>query len=144
LGRPTTAAAYTAITTLLNPGALAAGSRAGLAAHGDPDNALMLVASGGKAQLLRREKGQTSTVADAPLPVTKALQLRLQVQKGSQFTFAWSSDGGKSWQPLPAAGTAVNGSFLPPWDQGVRVGVVAQGAPATVAAFENFTLTSQP
>ncbi|WP_081867608.1 glycoside hydrolase family 43 protein [Hymenobacter sp. IS2118] len=143
LGRSTTAAAYTATTTLLNPGTLA-GACAGLAAHGDPDNTLMLVASVGKVQLLQLEKGQTKTLAEASLPTTKALELRLQARKGSEFTFAWRPTGSTNWQTLPVAGTAVDGRFLPPWDRGVRVGVVAQGAPTAVAAFENFTLTAQP
>ncbi|WP_239691647.1 hypothetical protein [Hymenobacter lapidarius] len=144
LGRSTTAAAYTATTTLLNPGTLAAGTRAGLAAHGDPDNTLMLVASAGKVQLLQLEKGQTKTLAEVPLPATKALELRLQARQGSQFSFAWRTTGGPTWQTLPASGAPVDGRFLPPWDRGVRVGVVAQGAPTGVAVFENFTLTAQP
>lgn len=145
LGQSTTAPNYTATTTLLNPRALAPGSRAGLAAHGDPENTLMLVASGGQVQLIQLEKGQTKTLAEASLPATApAVQLRVQAQQGSQFTFSWSADGGSRWQPLPAAGTAVNGSYLPPWDRGVRVGVLAQGPATTVASFENFTLNSQP
>ncbi|WP_233254060.1 family 43 glycosylhydrolase [Hymenobacter sedentarius] len=144
LGQSTSAATYTATTTLLNPGTLATGSSAGLAAHGDPDNTLMLVASAGKVQLIQLEKGQPKTLAETPLPTTKALQLRLQAQQGSQFTFTWSADNGTTWQKLPASGAAVNGSYLPPWDRGVRVGVVAQGAASTTAAFERFALDSQP
>jgi xylan 1,4-beta-xylosidase len=145
LGQATTAPTYTATTTLLRPGALPAGSRAGLAAHGDPDNTLMLVATAGQVQLVRLEKGQATTLAVAPLPAgASALQLRLQARQGSQFTFAWSADTGATWQPLPAAGGAVSGSYLPPWDRGVRVGVVAQGPATNIATFENFTLASQP
>ncbi|AHJ98296.1 family 43 glycosylhydrolase [Hymenobacter swuensis] len=143
LGQSTTAPAYTATTTLLNPAALPAGSRAGLAAHGDPDNTLAVVAGGGKVQLLQTEKGQTKTLAETTLPAAKTLQLRLQAQQGSQFTFGWSTDGGATWQPLPAGGAAVNGSYLPPWDRGIRVGPLAHGPASAVAVFENFKLEPQ-
>ncbi len=143
LGQPTTAPNYTATTTLLNPAALPAGSQAGLAAHGDPDNTLSLVAGGGKVQLVQQEKGQSKVLAETILPATKRLQLRLQARQGSQFTFAWSSDGGTTWQNMPASGAAVNGSYLPPWDRGVRAGVLAHGPVTAVATFENFALVPQ-
>lgn len=43
---------------------------------------------------------------------------------------------------LPANATA-DGQFLPPWDRGVRVGVVAQGPASAVATFERFELVNQ-
>ena len=144
LGQSTTTPNYTATTTLLNPAALPAGSRAGLAAHGDENNALAVVTSGGKVQLVQIEKGQSKTLAETTLPAAKAVQLRLQARQGSQFTFAWSTDNGATWQPLPAGGTAVNGTYLPPWDRGIRVGPLASGPASAVAVFENFSMMPQP
>ncbi|WP_262383945.1 family 43 glycosylhydrolase [Hymenobacter lutimineralis] len=144
LGQSTTTPGYTATTTLLNPASLPAGSQAGLAAHGDPDNLLSVVAGGGKVQLVQTEKGQSKTLAEAALPATKALRLRLQAQQGSRFSFAWSADEGKTWQPLPADGTTVNGAYLPPWDRGIRAGVLAHGPATTVASFEQFSLVPNP
>ncbi|WP_240635525.1 family 43 glycosylhydrolase [Hymenobacter rigui] len=141
LGHSTTAPDYTATTTLLNPADLPAGCRAGLAAHGDPDNVLALVARGNKIALIQTQKGQTTTLAEAPLPAVKTVQLRVQTHQGNRFTFAWSPDSGTTWQPLPADGAAVDGSFLPPWDRGVRVGVLAHGPASATAVFERFTLT---
>jgi len=141
LGQPTYTATYTVTATLLNPAALPAGATAGLTAHGDPDNALALTASSGKVELWQRLKGQQKVLAAMPLPATNALLLRMQAEKGNQFRFSWSTDAGKTWQTPPAVAT-VDGAYLPPWDRGVRVGVVAQGPASAVGTFENFTLVN--
>ena len=144
LGRHTLSAAYTATTTLLAPGALAAGTTAGLAALGDPDNSLALTAGGGKLQLWERRAGKSRVLGEAALPTaSQAVQLRVQVQGGNSYRFAWSTDGATWTNPLPNDGT-VSGAFLPPWDRGVRVGVVAQGPTTATAVFERFALESQP
>jgi len=143
LGVSTTAATYTATATLLQPATIPASSRAGLAIHGDPDNALLLVASGGKLQLLQLEKGQHKTLAEAALPNAPAIQLRAQAQQGSQFRFAWSTNG-TTWQNMQDGATIVSGTYLPPWDRGLRAGLVAQGPATITAVFERFSLNSQP
>ena len=140
LGRPTLAANYTATTTLLDPDALPAGTSAGLAALGDPNNSLALLAGGGKLQVQERRDGKTRVLAEAVLPATAALWLRLQDQGGSRYRFAWSPDG-RAWTEMQPAGTTADGQFLPPWDRGVRVGVVAQGS--ATATFERFELDNR-
>ncbi|UYZ62090.1 family 43 glycosylhydrolase [Hymenobacter weizhouensis] len=144
LGLSTTSPTYTATTTLLNPAALTAGTTAGLAAHGDPDNTLALLAGGGKLQVVQVEKGQTKTLAEATMPAAaKAVQLRLQAQQGSQFRFSWSADAGRTWQPLPADGQPINGTYLPPWDRGIRAGVLVHGPAAATASFDRFAIENQ-
>jgi xylan 1,4-beta-xylosidase len=143
LGRPTLAASYTATTTLLNPASLPTGATAGLAALGDPSNALSLLAGDGKLQVQERRDGKIRTLAEAALPAsTAALHLRVQDQGGSHYRFAYSPDG-RTWTELLPAGQTADGSFLPPWDRGVRVGVVAQGPPSATAAFERFEVANQ-
>lgn len=140
LGRPTVAAAYTARTTLLNPAALPAGTSAGLAALGDPGNALALTVEGGKIGLIQTKAGQQQTLAQMSLEGTgPTVQLRYQVAAGNQYRFAWSADG-QVWHALPADGQAVKGDFLPPWDRGVRAGVVARGPATATAVFERFAV----
>ena len=145
LGRHTLTAAYTATTTLLAPGTLPVGSTAGLAAIGDPKNTLALTAGGGKLQLWERRDGKQRVLAETALPAAaaRAVQLRVQVREGNQYRFAWSTDGRTWTNPLPNDG-ALNGQFLPPWDRGVRVGMVAEGPTSVTAAFERFALNSQP
>jgi len=142
LGRPTLAARYTATTTLLAPGALPPGTTAGLAALGDPDNALSLLAGAGKLQVQERRAGKTRVLAEAALPAAATLHLRVQSQGGSRYRFAYSPDG-RTWTELLPAPTTADGQFLPPWDRGVRVGVVAQGPAAATATFERFELDNE-
>ena len=66
----------------------------------------------------------------------------MQVTGGNNYRFSYSADGITWTNPLPNDG-AINGQFLPPWDRGVRVGVLAQGPTSVTAAFERFTLDSQ-
>ncbi len=144
LGRPTLAANYTATTILLNTSSLPAGATAGLAALGDPDNALSLLAGSGKLQVQERRAGKTRTLAEAPLPApaAAALHLRVQDQGGSHYRFAYSPDG-RTWTELLPAGSTADGQFLPPWDRGVRIGVVAQGPASATATFERFELDNK-
>lgn len=142
LGRATLAANYSATTTLLNPAGLPAGATAGLAALGDPSNALSLLAGDGKLQVQERRDGKTRTLAETALPATAALHLRVHNQGGSHYRFAYSPDG-RTWTELLPAGQTADGQFLPPWDRGVRVGVVAQGPASATATFERFEVTNE-
>ncbi|MGI4835973.1 MAG: family 43 glycosylhydrolase [Janthinobacterium lividum] len=142
LGRPTLAANYTATTTLLDPASLPVGTVAGLGALGDPSNSLRLVAGAGKLQVLERRDGKTRTLAETTLPTATALHLRVQDQGGSHYRFAYSPDG-RTWTELLPAGQTADGQFLPPWDRGVRVGVVALGPATGSAVFERFEVVNK-
>ncbi len=145
LGHGVYAAAYTALATVVAPGAVPVGTAAGLAVVGTPDNALALTVGGGAVRLWQREKGQQKVLAEAPLPAAAgALTLRVRVTAATQYQFDFSPDGGTTWQALPGTKAAVDGAFLPPWDLGVRVGVLAQGPATSTVAFDQFSLTSQP
>ncbi len=144
LGRPTLAANYAATTILLNASALPPGTSAGLAALGDPSNQLSVLAGDGKLRVQERRAGQARTLAETALPpaAAAALHLRVQDQGGSHYRFAFSPDG-RTWTELLPPGTAADGQFLPPWDRGVRVGVVAQGPASATATFERFELRNE-
>ena len=143
LGRPTLAANYTATATLLNAAALPTGATAGLAALGDPNNSLSLTAGDGKIRLWERRDGKDRVLAETALPTAaNALELRVQAQKGNQYRFAWSLDG-RIWTDMLPANEVANGQFLPPWDRGVRVGMVAQGPATATATFERFDLRNE-
>ncbi|MFD1469606.1 family 43 glycosylhydrolase [Hymenobacter caeli] len=146
LGHTIYAADYDATATLLHPAALPAGTAAGLAALGDPDNALALLAGDGRLRLVRRAKGQEEVLLETALPAGAGpLGLRLQARRSTRFAFAYSTDGGATWRPLvPPGSPDVSGAYLPPWDRGIRVGVLAQGPATAVADFDGFTLTGQP
>jgi xylan 1,4-beta-xylosidase len=52
--------------------------------------------------------------------------LRMTVREGHLYRFAVSGNG-RGWKDV---GGENDGSFLPPWDRGVRVALVAAGEPA--------------
>ncbi|WP_226163457.1 family 43 glycosylhydrolase [Hymenobacter terricola] len=143
LGRSILAASYTATTTLLNPATLPAGTAAGLAALGDPNNSISLTAGDGKLRLCERRDGKDRVLAETALPAAAiALQLRLRAQNGNQYRFAWRPDG-RTWTDMLPPNETANGQFLPPWDRGVRVGLVAQGPATATVTFERFDLRNQ-
>ena len=50
---------------------------------------------------------------------------------GHRFRFAWSRNG-RDWQTV---GDEIDGSYLPPWDRGVRVALTAGGRAGATGKF---------
>lgn len=136
LARRTHAATYKAATTLDFAG-LPIDTFAGLAAVGDPYNALALMAGNGQVQIWQVKSGKQQCLAQVFVEPCATLTLRLEVWGGQRYRFAYSTDSA-TWQPLPTESFTLNGTYLPPWDRGVRVALVAQGAEDTTATFNNF------
>ena len=132
IARPTTAGNYVAVTRLFTS-TLQSGGSAGLAAYGNGENALGISVASGRATVWRREKAVQSTMGAANLPPTDAVLLRLEASDGRRFRFAASADEGRTWQPV---GEEAEGGYLPPWDLGVRVALVAGGPAGTRARFD--------
>ena len=141
VARRTHVATYKAATTL-DFAALPAGAYAGIAAVGDPYNALALVAGNGQLHIWHVKSGKQQCLAQVVVAPCRTLTLRLEVWGGQRYRFAYSTDGA-TWQPLPTENFSLNGTHLPPWDQGVRVALVAQGAAGTGATFNNFVIRNQ-
>jgi xylan 1,4-beta-xylosidase len=127
LARTTTTGDYVA-TTAIDTHSLVAGASAGLSAYGDGENALGIsVAADGGARVWRREKNQEQIVVAPPITFRSARAfLRMTAREGHLYRFALSEDG-RRWTD---AGGEVDGSYLPPWDRGVRVALVSTGAGA--------------
>lgn len=127
VARSTTTGDYEA-TTEVETRALASGLTAGLSAFGDPENALGLSVGGGKVTLWRREKKgervEHNAVASVDAPAGATLHLRMRAREGRRYRFSVSRDG-RNWQDV---GGELDGSYLPPWDRGVRVALTAGGA----------------
>ena len=128
VARTTTTGDYVATTQLDLRGRRGEKSFAGLSAYGDAENSVGVGVTGaGAVRVWRMEKGkgEPSTEADA-LPRGASAYLRMTVREGHLYRFAVSGDG-RSWKDV---GGEVEGSYLPPWDRGVRVALVATGGPA--------------
>jgi beta-xylosidase len=129
---------YEAITEL-DRTSLKNNTQAGLAAIGDPVNAIGVSATGKKIMLWQVKGGKQQVLTQANLPESPNLQLRLLAREGNKLQFSWSTDG-QNWNQLGQQ--PVDGAYLPPWDRGVRVGLVAKGAPAGNAQFNWFRLVN--
>ncbi|OGX83606.1 beta-xylosidase family glycoside hydrolase [Hymenobacter glacialis] len=113
-----------------------------LAAVGDLYNALAIMAGNGQVQLWHVKSGKQQCLVQAFVEPCVTITLRLEVWGGQRYRFAYSTDG-SHWNPLPTDGFSLNGTYLPPWDRGVRVALVAQGESGHRAAFHNFIIRNQ-
>lgn len=131
LAHTTTTGDYVA-TTLVDTSGLTGDALAGLAAYGDSENALgVSVFKGMGVRLWRREKNKFSLLASLEDALTSPRgYLRMRVVGGSNYYFSVSSDG-RNWTDVGQE----DGAYLPPWDRGVRVALVAAGPRGAAARF---------
>jgi xylan 1,4-beta-xylosidase len=125
VARSTTIGNYIA-TTQIDTNAMRPNAMVGLSAYGDNENALGASISGEKIMLWRLEKGNNQVVAQASASSGNLLFLRMTVRNGHLYRFAFSRNQ-HDWTDI---GEELDGSYLPPWDRGVRVALTAGGAPA--------------
>ncbi|ALW84118.1 hypothetical protein AUC43_02795 [Hymenobacter sedentarius] len=134
-------ATYKAATTL-DLAKLPADTYAGLAAVGDPYNALAIMAGNGKVQIWHVKSGKQQSLVQVFVDPCDTITLRLEVWGGQRYRFAYSTDGA-TWLALPTDNFSLNGTYLPPWDRGVRVALVAQGDEGNSAIFNNFIILNK-
>jgi xylan 1,4-beta-xylosidase len=127
LGLKTVAGDYTAAAKL-DRNSLDATRTAGLSAYGDRENALGASVQNGSLVLWKRQRGKHENLSTNSLPSGTTLWLRMNVAQGHRFTFSTSADG-KSWSPV-ARNVDLEGAYLPPWDRGIRVALIAGGTSA--------------
>lgn len=135
----TTTGDYVA-TTELNTRNLGANEYAGLGAYGDMENALGVVVGSREISLYRREKNSHQVIDTVALPRGRGatIHLRMNARGGNRYQFAASRDG-VNYEDI---GAEQDGSYLPPWDRGVRVVLTSGGSPVARATFENLRITS--
>jgi xylan 1,4-beta-xylosidase len=136
-GQKTLSGNYTA-TAVVRPRKSTAG--AGIAILGDEQNTLTLYLDGTNLRLTGVQGGRDTTWASVPVTAGRKLRLRVSAQGGNQFLFSYSTKGNDY---VPVNATPVNGSYLPPWDRALRVGLAAKGAAGTVAVFDHFEVDPQ-
>ena len=141
VARRTHVATYKAATTI-DFVALPVDTFAGIAAVGDPYNALALMAGNGQVQIWHLKNGGHQCLSQAYVEPCDALSLRIEVWGGQRYRFAFSTDG-TTWQPMPTENFSLNGTYLPPWDRGVRIGLVAQGPEGSTATFNNLIIRNK-
>ena len=137
LARSTTVGDYTA-TTLVDTKGMRAGALAGLSAYGDQENALGVAVGGGKIIVWRREKNDHKIITTKDAPNSGRVYLRMRARQGHLFRFAFSLNA-REWTEV---GDELDGSYLPPWDRGVRVALTCGGAEGASARFQEMSITA--
>jgi len=113
----------------------------GLGLIGDAHDHIVLSVESGTLELWsstlagKRTLWKQTLDSDKPMPV----QLRVESTDSGGATFSYRV-GVDPWMP---AGDPVRLRDLLPWDSGLRVGLLVDGAPGASATFTNFTLSAQ-
>ncbi len=122
-----------AATALVDVREMPSGSRAGLFAFGDLDNALGVTLGDGKVTLHRRQKNKTETLGAIDSPALSEIYLRMEAKEGHRFQFSvWS---GTNWKSV-GENLDLEGDYLPPWDRGVRIALTVGGVGDATAKFD--------
>jgi beta-xylosidase len=127
VARTTTSGDYVA-TAVVDPRGLKGEGWAGLFAYGDTDNSLGVSIGAGGVVTLWTMKKDSPTLGRQRLVLeprgSRLVYLRMTAREGRRYRFAVSADG-RGWREFDEE---LDGDYLPPWDRGVRVALVARGA----------------
>jgi xylan 1,4-beta-xylosidase len=144
--QPTTADKYV-VTTAVDLNGMKQGAMAGLSAYAWNEDALGIVAGDEKVSVFVREKNKQRMLATIPLSTVRMprassdgsdknarlLYLRMSATGGSQFRFAFGTDG-QNWKSI---GDEINGSYLEP----VSIALTSGGVSGAAGKFEWIRLT---
>jgi hypothetical protein len=111
---------------------------AGIVVFGDAANHLALVTDGKKIQLWNQRRGERTTVAEMTGSSRDTIKLRVACIDGNRFRFAVQGADG-AWAEFAGE---TDGSFLPPWDRGLRTGLYVAGDKGAAGAFDYFVSMS--
>src|ERR1035437_7522369 len=132
LGRSLMAAAYVATVGVDATG----DAEGGLGIIGGTRSELVLAKHGGRLELWRVTGAARDVLWRKEFAGRSMSWLRVSSTGNAEATFSYSLDR-KHWTN---AGPAINLAGLPPWDQGLRIGLVSDGPAGTQATFVHFSL----
>ena len=108
----------------------------GIAIIGDDNNLIAAMISGDSVKLVQIKDGREEVVASKIISRTKKMYLQVKVVNGKDISFYYGDNF------LPLNDVPVDGSYLPPWDRAIRVGVISKGAAGTKAVYDQFELAN--
>ena len=120
----------------VQPGGVARGS---LAVIGNARNATGLSRQGDSLELWQQGENGRESLWHAEIKSAKDLHLRVTSTGGTSLLYAYSIDG-RHWTP---AGEPIDATKLPQWDQGLRIGLMVEGAANQTATFKDFVVRSR-
>lgn len=112
----------------------------GLAIIGDEKNLIAVLYKTKLIQVLQLKDGKETEIARMGCNPGEKFYLRAVVRKATQITFQFSTDG-RFYKQVNAK--PVDGSYLPPWDRAVRVGLIAEGKEGSEAVFDQFEIMNK-
>ena len=137
IGQKVTAANYFATSNL---GIQNSSASSGIGIIGDDKNYISAFYNKGKINCIVLKDGKEQIVAEKVISSKKDISLRVQVSNSKDLYFYYS-DNGKSFALINK--NAIDGSFLPPWDRGLRAGMLSKGTADQKAVFKNFELSNR-
>jgi beta-xylosidase len=132
LARSLMAASYVATVAIDTRAAV----EGGLGLIGNAQNEFVLAKHGKQLELSRVTASSSEVLWKTELDRGQMIWLRVSSGGHADASFSYSFDQ-KNWL---AAGSTVSLAGLPPWDQGLRIGLVSNGPPSTLVSFAHFTL----
>jgi beta-xylosidase len=115
-------------------------SAGGIGLIGDDKNAVIALFKNNTLELFQIQDGKEKLLITSKVPARKKLYLSVEVNKNKDIRFLYSIHG-KNYVTLNDE--PVDGSFLPPWDRAVRVGIFSKGSPDQTSVFESFELINK-
>lgn len=134
VARSLLAAGYTAQVGIL----IREGAEAGLGVIGNAHSKLILMKRGEHLELSQVVDGTRKILWETEIARTPIVWLRVNSSGHADATFSYSLDN-KQWI---AAASTESVTRLPPWDQGLRIGLIVDGQPGTKASFVHFSLVN--
>jgi beta-xylosidase len=119
-----------AATAVVDARDLTPGTMASLCAYGSHRDAVGVGVHDGMVTVWRRRGGRLGELAVARVGKEK-VHLRCTALDGHAYRFSFSTDG-RGWTTL---GGRIDGSWLPPWDAGVRIALAVGGVTGASARF---------
>jgi len=114
----------------------------GLGLIGDEKNYVALLASKDSLSVVRVREGKKEILQQIAAPSQKYIRLKMTVRSGKDIAFSYSGDiEGVQFQTIETGGLSADG--LPPWDRGLRAGLLADGKGGTHASFRYFTMQNK-
>jgi hypothetical protein len=115
-------------------------AEAGLALIGDEKNLVCASIKGNTLQIVTLNDGNETVVSSHPLPARKKAHLSMTVRNGKDITFSY---GRREKDLTPLNTKSIDGTFLPPWDRALRVGILSKGSTTEKAVFDEFSVRYQ-
>jgi beta-xylosidase len=137
LGIKTLSGSYTATVQIKRRGSSAT---SGLGIIGDDENTVSVLYSDNTLKLVQLKEGKETVLRTEQLNARRKLHIRAEVKGGKNFRFLYSTDG-KIFRILNEQD--VDGSYLPPWDRALRVGIISKGDASAKAVFDKFELVNR-